>query len=431
MRTAVVVGAGVAGMATAGALARTGWKVTLLEREDRLRPGRAALILWPNGVRALRALGLAGGLDSVATPVGALGVRRPDGQWLVTPEQTRIADDDPPVILHREDLHDALVAGLGDQVDIRTGVRVRAARPDGERPAVTDGRTTFEADLIVAADGTDSVVRHRLAPQSRHTTAGYAAWRALIPWYRVPPLAAGVPASGETIGVGHGFVHVAVGEPGVPSGTSQEGVYWTATAPGAPRPEPPETQLALLRRWFADWPSPTQELLAATTPEDLVQQGVGELWPPPRALAFVAGTGGYALVGDAGHAMASSLGQGACLALEDAVTLQLSLRDATAGPTLGRALDAYSRARRPRVVRIANRSRQLGAALQGRGGFGAALRGRGGFGAALRGRGGFGAALRGRGGLGARARSLAAGRSLPRLLERAAAEARDWRPPAG
>ena len=41
MRAAVVVGAGVAGLATAGALARAGWKVTLLEREDRLRPGRA------------------------------------------------------------------------------------------------------------------------------------------------------------------------------------------------------------------------------------------------------------------------------------------------------------------------------------------------------------------------------------------------------
>ena len=69
------------GLAAAGALARTGWTVTLLERGDRLRPGRAAVLLWPNGVRALASLGLggAGGVEAVGTAVPALGVRRPDG----------------------------------------------------------------------------------------------------------------------------------------------------------------------------------------------------------------------------------------------------------------------------------------------------------------------------------------------------------------
>ena len=57
MRSAVVVGAGIGGLAAAGALARTGWQVTLLERGDRLRGDSAALLLWPNGVRALHALG--------------------------------------------------------------------------------------------------------------------------------------------------------------------------------------------------------------------------------------------------------------------------------------------------------------------------------------------------------------------------------------
>src|SRR5262245_60269672 len=120
MRSAVVVGAGVGGLATAGALARTGWSVTLLERDDRLRPGRAAMLLWRNGVRALRALGLAGGLDAIATRVPPSGVRRPDGHWLVQPGDA----DNPrasPVVVHREDLHDAFVAGLGERMEVRTG----------------------------------------------------------------------------------------------------------------------------------------------------------------------------------------------------------------------------------------------------------------------------------------------------------------------
>ena len=54
MRTAIVVGAGVGGLAAAGALARTGWRVTLLERSDRLRGSGAALLIWPNGAAALQ-----------------------------------------------------------------------------------------------------------------------------------------------------------------------------------------------------------------------------------------------------------------------------------------------------------------------------------------------------------------------------------------
>src|SRR2546430_17429278 len=85
MRSAVVVGAGVGGLAVAGALARTGWQVTLLERGNRLRGDTAALVIWPNGVRALHALGLGGGLGAIASPAPGRGVRRPNGPWLLQP----------------------------------------------------------------------------------------------------------------------------------------------------------------------------------------------------------------------------------------------------------------------------------------------------------------------------------------------------------
>ncbi len=111
-RTAVVVGAGIGGLAAAGTLARAGWRVTLLERASRIRAEPTAVVLWPAGVRALEVLGLSAGLPGVATAVPEHGVRRPDGQWLVPPR----ADDGPgPVVVHREDLYDALVAGLGDR----------------------------------------------------------------------------------------------------------------------------------------------------------------------------------------------------------------------------------------------------------------------------------------------------------------------------
>jgi 2-polyprenyl-6-methoxyphenol hydroxylase-like FAD-dependent oxidoreductase len=173
-----------------------------------------------------------------------------------------------------------------------------------------------------------------------------------------------------------------------------------ATATGAPRPEPPATQLALLRRWFAGWHAPIPDLLAATEPEDLVQQEVRELRPLPRGYGFPVGTGGVVLLGDAAHAMPHHLGQGACLALEDAATLGAMLATAPSGPRLLAAVGAYDQLRRPRTARVVRQARRVGAVVQARGR------------------------------LARRARDAAFGALSPRMLDRAATSAAQWQPPA-
>jgi 2-polyprenyl-6-methoxyphenol hydroxylase-like FAD-dependent oxidoreductase len=374
-----------AGLATAGALARTGWQVKVLERADRLRPGRAAVLLWPNGVQALRSLGLGPELDAITTPVPPLGVRRPDGRWLQQPGGSA----PQAVAVHQADLHETLVAGLGDEVEICTGVAVRSTRPTTRSPGVSDGGTTWEADLVVGADGADSVIRHRLAPAATLVSAGYALWRAVIPWYRAPDLPADQAAGGETIGEGHRFSYAALGDRGAKRG----GMYWVAAAPGAARPEPPATQLTLLRRWFAGWHAPIGELLAATDPDDLVQEMVRELRPLPR-FAHPAGSGGYVLLGDAAHAMSAHAGQGPGLALEDAATLHAVLLGSVPGRSFGEALEEYSRQRAARAGRMAAHVRRLDVAVQSRGRF------------------------------------SVGSRFAPRLLERVATAGADWQPPS-
>lgn len=414
-----MVGAGVGGLAAAGALARSNWHVTLLERGDRLRGNGAALLIWPNGVAALQALGLS--LGDIAFPMVAGGIRRPDGRWLVeanaSPADAAPTDGAQPlptasgapsyqagthqhsVVVHADDLHDTLMAGLG-QIEIRTGVDVATVRAGGaERPAVGTGKYTFEADLIVAADGSRSVIRRRLAPQSAVTSAGYTSWRAVIPWYRAPTLAETVPAAGQMLGAGHRFLHAALGGRGTSGGSTRGGIYWVATAPGAPRPEAAAMQLTLLRRWFADWQAPVGELLEATEPEDLVQQAGEELRPLPRRFSFPVGAGGIVLLGDAAHVATPTLTQGACLAFEDAATLRSLLCDASPGGTLPLALDEYTLARRQRVARVARTSRRLGLVMQARGR------------------------------LSVRARDAWLERVSPRLLDRAAASAHQWTPP--
>ncbi len=400
MRSAVVVGAGIGGLAIAGALARSGWQVTLLERAERLRGDSAGMLLWPSGVRALRSLGLADGLAAITSPAPGRGIRRPGGQWLVQPDSAADPEEAEPLVVHREDLHDALVAGLGEKIDIRTGVAVRNVRmPGTDRPAVGDGTQTWEADLVVGADGLESLVRRRLVPESSAVAAGSAAWRAVIPWYRAPKLPESGGHGGETLGGGHRFRYALLGERGSAGASSRGGIYWVATVPGAYRPEPPATQLSLLRRWFADWHAPIGDLLAATEPDDLIQHQVGEVRPLPRCFSVPSGTGGYVLLGDAAHAMSHQLGHGACLALEDAAALRDLVFEAIPGRTLPAAVEAYSRDRRPRLARIARQSRRLGYGLSA------------------------GAGLAGR------ARDAALGRS-PGLLTRVSGIVRQWRPPA-
>ncbi|MFI5897253.1 FAD-dependent oxidoreductase [Actinoplanes sp. NPDC051513] len=363
MRTAVVVGAGMAGLATAGALSRAGWQVILLERGERVAAPPTALVLWSNGRRALQALDPDGGWSAIAAPLPDGGVRRPDGQWLIEP-RTRVGAGPAPAVVHLEDLYDALVAGLGDRVEIRTGFEVTSVRTGpGRRPSVGDGRTQIEADLVVAADGIDSPVRRALAPESVAVGSGFAAWQAVIPAYRAPRLTAEQKAGGETLGAGYRFVSMPLGERAAGKG----GIYWVATAAGAPRPEPPATQLALLRRWFADWHPPVGDLLEATDADDLVPQEVRELRPLPRAYGFRSGRGGVVLLGDAAHAMPHHLGQGACLAFEDAATLRSLVADAAPGEPLVAAIEAYSRLRRPRTTSVVRQTRRMSAVVQARG----------------------------------------------------------------
>jgi 2-polyprenyl-6-methoxyphenol hydroxylase-like FAD-dependent oxidoreductase len=364
VRTAVVVGAGMAGLATAGALSRAGWQVVLLERGERVAAPPTALVLWSNGRRALEALDPDGGWSAIASPLPDGGVRRPDGQWLVPPRTRTGAGGPAPAAVHLEDLYDALVAGLGDGVEIRTGFDVSVVRTGRrQRPAVGDGRTLVEADLVVAADGIDSPVRRALAPESVAVGSGFAAWQAVIPGYRVPPLTPEHAAGGETLGAGYRFISIPLGERAAGKG----GVYWVATAAGAPRPESPATQLELLRRWFAAWHPPVGDLLAATRPEDLVPQEVRELRPLPRAYGFASGPGGVVLLGDAAHAMPHHLGQGACLAFEDAATLRALVADAEPGPDLIAAIESYGRIRRPRTTTVVRQTRRMSAVVQARG----------------------------------------------------------------
>jgi len=358
-RSAVVVGAGVGGLAAAVALVNAGWRVQILEKHDRLRADGAGLLLWANGIRALRALGMGAALEAIAVRQdrGTGGLRTPDGRWLVKmtePEQR--GELSGTAVVHRQDLHEALVAALGDAATIRTSATVTGIRL-GDAPAVKLGGETMTADLIVGADGISSIARSTLDNHSRLVGAGRVAWRAVVPRFRAPDLVDG----GETQGAGRRFISADLGA---------HGVYWAAEARGSVRPESAVGQLDLLKRWFAGWHEPIGELIAATRPEELLQHPVEYLDPLPRNFAHTGATSGVALLGDAAHAMTPDLGQGAGLALEDAVTLGVCM----SGRAVPDGLRRYEALRRPRIVKMTKMSRRLGGVFAAQGRFVVPLR---------------------------------------------------------
>jgi 2-polyprenyl-6-methoxyphenol hydroxylase-like FAD-dependent oxidoreductase len=325
-----VVGGGIGGLAAAVALRQHGWRVTVLERAGEFTEIGAGLSLWPNAMRALAALGLAERVRSLGAVETAGGVRGRRGRWLSRTDNAEIAARHgwPLVVVHRADLVRVLVEALPPE-SLRPDSEVRAVRPDSG--AVEHRGGVLRADLVVGADGLRSEVRRQWWPSAkgpRH--AGCTAWRMITePVADVPAEGAVFWGRGERIGF-----------------TALPGGRFYCFAAAARDAD------GDVRSRFGAWPHPIPALLAAVPEGGVLRHDVYDL--PPLS-TYVCGR--VALLGDAAHAMDPFLGQGACQALEDAVTLAACL-DAT--PDLDTALARYDRLRRPRTQAIVRRSARLG-----------------------------------------------------------------------
>jgi 2-polyprenyl-6-methoxyphenol hydroxylase-like FAD-dependent oxidoreductase len=341
-RTAIVVGGGIGGLATAVALSGRGWRVEVLERAPEFGEVGAGLSVWSNGVRALDALGIGDQVRSRAMIETQAGFRDWSGKWLSRTDTDEVNRRYGPIVMiHRAQLL-AILREAASDATLRAEVTVQRVQAAGRQVEVMHDAGVARADLVVGADGIHSAVRHSLWPQSPQPRyAGYTAWRLLV------DPGATLRAAGESWGRGE-----RIGLAPLPDGRIY--MFGTANAPAGERS--PDGELAELRRRFAGWHDPIPALLHRADEDAVMRHDLYEL-PPLKT--FVSGR--TALLGDAAHAMTPNLGQGACQALEDAVTLAALL---DRHPTVEAALDAYDRDRRPRSQMIARRSHRIGTIAQ-------------------------------------------------------------------
>ena len=163
MARIAVVGAGIAGLATAVALQQLGYDVTVIEERTDTSSG-AGISIWPNALAALDHIGLGDSVREDGGRVTAGAMRWRDGSWLRHPSPERLvkALGEPLVVVHRSALTDILAGALVEGT-IQNGVAARdmVLTPDRVEITLSDS-TTRAAAAVIGADGTRSVVARHL-----------------------------------------------------------------------------------------------------------------------------------------------------------------------------------------------------------------------------------------------------------------------------
>lgn len=340
----VIVGGGVAGVATALALGRQGRRVLLLEQADQIGAIGYGVQIGPNVQPQLEALGIAGSvLGKAFLPSEIRWLELDTGNPLaVIPLRTEAFDRRYGgcryFAIHRVDLHELLLGACQDLPTVEFGQStvVTGWEQDGDRVWVTtaDG-DRIEAAAVVAADGLRSRLRARMHPGDAPRDTGYVAFRTIVPMAQAP--AAAREREGVTMWSGPGF-HI---------------IYY-------PLRHRTELNIVMVLRVPAGGADPDADVRAlldrlarSARPEPRELMGLVSLerrWSiadrePVRRWA----DGRVTLIGDAAHATLQSLAQGAGMAIEDAVALARLLEGSDDYAAAFRRLERLRYARTARV----------------------------------------------------------------------------------
>ncbi len=345
-RKAIVIGAGIGGLTAAAALRKAGLDVEVYERAAELRAAGSGLSVMSNAIAALDSLGLGIDLAGRGQPLESYHVRTPRGRLIREfPFPEIIARvGSPSVLITRADLQQALLEAT-EGIPVVTGSTATAFEWEetggdgGVRVTFADGSEAY-GDVLIGADGFHSAVRRQLVGPEEARDSGYICWLAVVP-YTHPKFAPGSVIHYWGAGRRFGLVDVGGGR-----------VYWWGT-----KNMPAERS----RSWkgdrteiFETYDGWADEVVHAidVTPDDAV------IAVPSQDRAFLErwGRGPVTLLGDAAHPMLTSLGQGCCMAIEDAVVLGRVLTGAQDIPA---ALRRYEDLRRDRTRGMVAASRGI------------------------------------------------------------------------
>jgi len=338
----LIVGGGVAGLAAAIGLHNKGLKAEVVEKNADWSVYHVGIIVQANFIRALEELGLGEAAVAAGFPYKGARFMTMAGDLIAElPGDAQVDGLPSDLGLTRPALHQVLtdkVRELG--IPVRLGVTFERFTDTGDGVDVTftDG-TSGRFDLLIGCDGNYSQVRAALWPDARPQFTGQGVWR-----YNVPR-----PADLE-------WSDLYIGKPGGKAGycpltETEMYIFAVFEEPGNPR-FAPETLAAEMRQRLAGFGGRLGEAAQAITDPALVVYRPLEacIMPDPWY------RGRVVLIGDAAHSATPHLGQGAAMAVEDAIVLA----DELAAKDVDTALRAFMDRRFERAKLVGTSSIQLG-----------------------------------------------------------------------
>lgn len=346
----IVVGGGIGGLAAALALVRRGFRVQVLEQAPEIGEIGAGIQLGPNAFHAFDALGVGDKARSRSVFTDFMVMHDAIDEYQIgkieTGEAFRQRFGNPYAVIHRVDVHLSLLEGAQEtgRVEFKTDTQIQRVEQDDNGVAVYDQHgNVYRGVALIGADGVKSVVRQTYVQDPARVT-GHVVYRAVVEKEDFPEELRWNAASlwagpnchlvhyplrgGEQYNVVVTFHSREQEEWGVTEGSKEEvQSYFQGICPKA-------RQLIDLPKSWKRW---------ATADREPIEQ-----WTYGRAT----------LLGDAAHPTTQYMAQGACMAIEDAVTLGEALR--VHDNDWDKALDLYQRSRVARTARIVLSSREMG-----------------------------------------------------------------------
>src|SRR5947207_4199718 len=312
----LVVGAGIGGLSAGAALARRGVDVEIVESKPADMPLGVGLVLPANALRGLRELGVLDECLAAGFPFDRNRFCDPDGRLLVeVPARIGRRDGLPSAAVHRSDLHRVLLAAVKDAgVPVTYGTTVADVVCDGggAHAVRSDGRAD-SYDLVVGFDGINSALRRYVtdSPDAEPRYLGSATWRVSA------PRAAEIRCGTLFMGIGN--------KAGLnPLNGDEMYLFATTREPAGTRVDPDRLHEELRERLTGYGGLIAEVLDSLAGPQGIVYSPIEEVRPPIwyRDRVLVAG--------DAAHATAPQLTQGAAMAIEDAVVVARLVADGDA-----------------------------------------------------------------------------------------------------
>ncbi|KAJ6185249.1 hypothetical protein N7519_006550 [Penicillium mononematosum] len=358
----LVIGAGIAGLSAAIALGKQGHRVVILEKSAFLRETGAAIHLPPNCTALLRWMGI-NPVDFGGTLLHEMHRYGFDGELTYKREfaDTRHHWQAEWYLVHRVELHNHLKERALETATLHTRCRITQVNLEGTCPSVTldDGRT-FRADLLLGADGLHSQIRQSIAPGSPSPyPVGKSCFRWLLPTDQLRQHTSTVGFVRDT-GV---FIEWASDDRRLVAYPCSDGkiLNLCAFVPSSEIQADNQSDCwqaagdkTTMVKAFSEFSPGVQQIIASADKNpkvwDLYDMESLPTWTRGRA----------ALLGDAAHPFQPYMGQGAAMAIEDAVSIATLLPCGSTPHDIPMRLELYQTGRRPRVDLVLHYTRMNG-----------------------------------------------------------------------